>query len=52
MFERIANGWELAKRSYRCLMLDKEMLLFPLISGLACLQVLGSFALPLSSSNA
>ena len=51
MFERITNGWELAKASYRCLMLDKEMLLFPLISGLACLLVLGSFALPLADSG-
>jgi hypothetical protein len=51
MFERISNGWELAKSSYRCLMLDKEMLVFPLLSGLACLAVLASFGLPLMNSD-
>jgi hypothetical protein len=51
MFERISNGWELAKSSYRCLMLDKEMLVFPLLSGLACLAVLASFGLPLMGSD-
>lgn len=47
MFERIANGWALAKQSYRVLLLDKELLLFPLLSGICCLVVLASFALPL-----
>ncbi|MBN1514242.1 MAG: hypothetical protein JXB13_19655 [Phycisphaerae bacterium] len=51
MFERIGNGWELAKSSYRCLLLDKELLVFPLLSGLACLIVLASFTLPLMSSD-
>jgi len=51
MFERISNGWELAKSSYRCLMLDKEMLVFPLLSGVACLVVLASFAVPLMDSD-
>lgn len=47
MFERIANGWELAKESARVLRLDKELLVFPLLSGIACLIVLASFAVPL-----
>lgn len=47
MFERIANGWELAKESARVLRLDKELLVFPLLSGIACLLVLASFAVPL-----
>ncbi len=47
MFERISNGWALAKQSYRVLLLDKELLVFPLLSGVCCLLVLGSFALPL-----
>lgn len=50
MFERIANGWELAKESFSILRMDKELLLFPLISGVACFFVLGSFAVPLWSS--
>lgn len=51
MFTRIANGWELTKQSYRVLMLDKELLLFPLMSGFSCLLVLGSFAAPLWNSK-
>ena len=47
MFERLANGWELAKNSWQVLRLDKELLLFPLMSGIACLFVLASFAIPL-----
>ena len=51
MFERLANGWELAKQSWRVLMLDKELLVFPLLSGICCLLVLGSFAVPLWNSD-
>ena len=47
MFARLSNGWELAQQSFRVLMLDKELLLFPVLSGLACLLVLVSFAVPL-----
>lgn len=40
---RIRNGWELAKQSWRVLMLDKELLVFPLLSGFASFLVLASF---------
>jgi hypothetical protein len=51
MFDRISNGWSLAKQSWEVLKLDKELLLFPLISGIACLMVLASFAVPLYSTQ-
>lgn len=51
MFQRISNGWALAKQSWGVLMLDKELLLFPLISGIACLLVLASFAVPLYNTD-
>lgn len=51
MFSRISNGWALAKQSFRVLMLDKELLLFPIMSGISCLLVLASFALPLWNSK-
>ena len=35
MFSRISNGWALSKQSFRVLMLDKELLLFPIMSGFA-----------------
>lgn len=40
---RIRNGLALAAQSWRVLMLDKSLLLFPLASGIACFLVLASF---------
>jgi hypothetical protein len=51
MFRRLSNGWRLAQQSFRVLMLDKELLLFPAMSGLACSLVMASFALPLWQSG-
>lgn len=51
MFERIANGWELAKESWGVLKMDKELVIFPFLSGLSCLFVLASFAVPLWSTG-
>lgn len=48
MFARVSTGWELMKQSFSVLRADKELVLFPLMSGMACLVVLASFALPLS----
>jgi len=47
MFERISNGIELARQSWQVLKQDKELLVFPLLSGLASILVLASFAVPL-----
>lgn len=46
MFERIHNGWELAQQSWSVLKLDKELLLFPIMSGISCLAVLATFLVP------
>ena len=46
MFERISNGWQLAKQSANVLRQDKELILFPLFSGLACIIAMASFAVP------
>lgn len=51
MFDRIATGWELAKQSMRVLRLDKELLLFPVFSGVACTLVMLSFGLPIFFSG-
>jgi hypothetical protein len=47
MFERMKTGWELGLQSFGVLRHDKELVLFPMMSGAACLLVLMSFALPL-----
>ena len=40
---RFATGWTLATQSFRVLMLDKSLLVFPLLSGIASFFVLASF---------
>ncbi len=52
MFEKISNGWELMKSSARVLREDTSLLLFPVVSGIACLIVVASFALPLFLTGA
>jgi hypothetical protein len=47
MFTKISFGWDLAKQSFRVLQEDKRLIVFPLLSSIACLIVLASFAIPL-----
>jgi hypothetical protein len=47
MFERISFGWNLVVQSFRVLRADKRLVVFPIMSGIACLIVLASFLLPL-----
>ncbi len=51
MIDRMMNGMDMARSSWRVLMLDKELLVFPLISGVACLMVMAGFAYPIWSSG-
>jgi hypothetical protein len=52
MFERFSRSWSLIKASGAVLRQDKELLLFPLFSGIATLLVAGSFIVPLITSGA
>ena len=45
-FQRLSNGWQVAMQSWAVLRQDKQLVLFPILSGLAALLVLASFALP------
>ncbi|HEV3257409.1 MAG TPA: DUF6159 family protein [Gemmataceae bacterium] len=45
-FDRISAGFELAQSSWQVLRQSKQLIVFPILSGLACLLVLASFALP------
>jgi hypothetical protein len=47
MFRKFSYTWELMGASWDVLKQDKELLVFPLISGVSCLVVLLSFAFPL-----
>jgi hypothetical protein len=46
MFDRLAASFRLAQSSWRVLRTDKKLIVFPLLSGLGCLLVMASFALP------
>jgi hypothetical protein len=46
MFDRISASFELAKSSWAVLRKDKQLIIFPILSGVACFLVLLSFALP------
>ena len=46
MFEKFSRSWTLVKASASVLRSDKELLVFPLLSGLAALLVMATFAVP------
>ncbi|WP_058836273.1 DUF6159 family protein [Luteimonas abyssi] len=48
MFETFSRSWTLVKASASVLRSDKELMLFPVISGACTLAVLATFVLPLS----
>src|SRR4051812_21358529 len=47
MFEAFARSWQLMEASWRVLYTDKKLIVFPILSGLACFLVLLSFFVPL-----
>ena len=47
MFERISNSWKLVKASAAVLQADKELLVFPIVSGALSLLVVATFIVPL-----
>src|SRR5688572_5795028 len=51
MMKKIKTSWQIAKQCWRVLLLDRELLLFPILSGGALLLVIASFALPLWGSG-
>lgn len=46
MFDRLKNSWELVKASAAVLRADKELLIFPIISGIGSIIVLLTFIVP------
>ena len=51
MFEKLNNSWDLAKASANVLLADKELLLFPVFSGIALIIVTVSFLVPLGAAG-
>src|SRR5262249_57490882 len=52
LFDRFQRSWDLAGECMSLLMEDKSLLVFPLLSSVAMLLVIGSFAIPLLPSFA
>ena len=46
MFEKFSRSWELVKASASVIRSDKELLLFPVFSGLAAMILIATFAVP------
>lgn len=42
---RFSNGWQLAKTSFRVLNANKELIVFPILSGIAILAIIATFAI-------
>jgi len=51
MFETFSRSWQLVKASASVLSADKELMLFPILSSLATLLVLATFALPVLTTK-
>ncbi len=49
-FTRLSNGWELAKTSFKVLMTNKKLIIFPVLSAMSVLLVLGSFGITIFAS--
>ena len=47
MFDRFQRSWDLAAECWRLLMDEKSLLVFPLMSSIAMVLIIGSFAVPL-----
>jgi len=47
MFDKFSRSWDLAKASAAVLRSDKELLLFPVLSGLAAMVLMATFVLPI-----
>jgi hypothetical protein len=48
---KLAYSWELMKASWNILRQDAKLLIFPLLSGICCLIVIASFAIPVIRSG-
>jgi hypothetical protein len=42
-FDRLSNGWKLAKSSFKILRANKQLIIFPVLSGISLVLIIGSF---------
>ncbi|MEO5562251.1 MAG: DUF6159 family protein [Chitinophagaceae bacterium] len=51
IFERLSNGWKIAMNSFKVLSANKQLIIFPLLSGISLLLVIGSFFTGILATN-
>lgn len=51
MFERLKGSWELVKASWRVLLADKELIVFPVVSMIGAILVTATFIVPAILGN-
>jgi hypothetical protein len=42
-FDRLANGWKISMNSFKVLKENKQLIIFPILSGISLLLIMGSF---------
>jgi hypothetical protein len=42
-FNRLSNGWTISMNSFKVLKANKQLILFPLLSGISLMLIMGSF---------
>jgi hypothetical protein len=42
-FDRLSNGWKISMNSFKVLKENKQLVIFPILSGISLLLILGSF---------
>jgi len=42
-FDRLSNGWKLTKSSFKILRANKQLIIFPVLSGISLVLIIGSF---------
>jgi len=50
-FDRLSNGWTLAMNSFKVLKENKQLIIFPVLSGISMVLIMGSFVLAFLSAN-
>jgi Family of unknown function (DUF6159) len=51
IFDRLGNGWTIAMSSFKVLKEKKQLIIFPVLSGISILLILGSFTVALLASG-
>jgi hypothetical protein len=50
IFDKMANGWEISKLSFRVLKANKQLIVFPIMSGISLIFILGMFFVGIASA--